>query len=111
MRENTSSSSTVSKFNIFETQKADLETFSSGSILIVIFFPFSSTVGPGGPGAQRLSPAVCVREAEGAAGHDGGPGLRGPDGDGGHRACQAAPGVPPRPLNHNPSLPYTNIFA
>lgn len=72
-----------------------------------------TAVGPGGPGAQRVPAAVCVREAEGAAGHDGGPGLRGADGDRGHGACQAAPRVPPGPLNHiyEPSLPYTNTFA
>jgi len=72
--------------------------------------PLSPAVGPGGPGAQRLPAAVCVREAEGAAGHDGGPELRGPDGDRGHGAGQAAPGVPQRPLNRIrvPFLRFTN---
>lgn len=55
-------------------------------------------VGPGGSGAQCLLTAVCVWEAEGPAGSDGGPGLWGSDGDGGHRDRQAAPGVPTGPL-------------
>lgn len=79
----------------------------------VFFSPLCSvcptTAGPGGPGAQRLSPAVCLREAEGPAGDDGGPGLRGPDGDRGHRDCQAAPRVPPRPLNHSGGLSLQSI--
>lgn len=66
-----------------------------------VFFLLSSPllVGLRGSGAQRFPPAVCLREAEGTAGPDGGSGLRGPDGISGHRARQAAPGVPAGPLN------------
>lgn len=59
----------------------------------------SRAAGPRGSSAQCFSAAVCLWEAEDAAGPDGGPGLRGPDGNRGHRARQAAPGISPRPLN------------
>lgn len=77
------------------------------------FLCFSSrpaAAGPGGPGAQRSPSSVRLREAEGAADPDGGRGLRDPDGDGGHRACQAAPGVPPGLLNHIPSDMFIQCY-
>lgn len=59
-----------------------------------VFLLCPAAAGPGGPGAQRFPSSVCLWEVEGTADPDGGPRLWDPDGDGGHRACQAAPGVP-----------------
>lgn len=113
MRKNISSSFTVSKFVTSGLSLTFTFRRFQSSILLNLSFLCLTTVGPGGSGAQCFSPAVCLWEAEGAAGLDGGPRLWGADGDCGHRARQAAPGVPPRTLNpiYNPLLPYPNIFA
>ena len=66
--------------------------------MVILLLCISFAVGFGGPGSQRLSPGVCLRKAEGTASPDGGPGLWGLNGDCGHGAGQAAPGVPSRPL-------------
>lgn len=120
-----SSSFIISKFNIFVTCGLSLKKLTWRHFLrrhpncnfSTLCFLCPTTVGPGGPRAQRFSPAVCLWEAEGAAGPDGGPRLRGPDGDRWHRARQAAPGVPPRPLNlqfflhkHLATVPPPPIF-
>lgn len=70
------------------------------NVVFSLFLLGAAAAGPGGPGARRFPPSVCLREAEGAADPDGRPRLRRPDGARGHRACQAAPGVPPGVLNH-----------
>lgn len=58
----------------------------------VVYFCSSSwcIAGSWGPGAQRLSPAVCLWEAEGSADADGRSGLPGSDGDSGHGDRAAA---------------------
>lgn len=53
-----------------------------------------AAAGPGGPRAQRLPAAVCLREAQGPAGSDGRPALRRPHGERGHGDRPAAAGLP-----------------
>lgn len=79
--------------------------------VVSVFLHCAAAAGAGGPGAQRFPPSVRLREAEGAADPDGGPRLRRPDGDGGHGACHAAPGVPPGLLNHISSDIFIQCYA